>query len=118
MGGGAYLSEVLRCLAMEFLVKVRAEVDQVIFFGLGFKVKASRDIRRRMVRVFSRLGLKPKLLLGFNLRGTRKLKHFSGLNLRPRPLESDSRVKSNVGIYWVPGFDLGQGEDPLRRRRW
>jgi hypothetical protein len=49
MGGCVYLSEALRCLAMEFLAKVRAGVGQVIFFGLGLKVKASRDIRRRMV---------------------------------------------------------------------
>ena len=66
----------LRRLAMEFLGKFRAEVDRVICFGLGFRVKASRDIRKRMGWVFSRLGLKPKLHFGCKLRGRRK----------PRPL--------------------------------
>jgi hypothetical protein len=56
MGGNAYSMEALRILAMEFLAKVRAEVGRVIFFGLGLKINASRDIRKRMVRVFSRLG--------------------------------------------------------------
>ena len=68
-GHARLLVEVLRSLVMDFLAKVRAEVDQVIFFGLGLKVDASSDIRRRMGRVFSRLGLKPKLLFGFKLRG-------------------------------------------------
>ena len=95
---------------MDFLAKVRAEVDWVIFFGLGLKVKASRDIRRRMVWVFSRLGLKPKLLLGCNLRGKRNLR--GRLNLRPRPLDADSQVKSNDGVFWVPSSDSGQGEVP------
>ena len=43
--------EALRSLAM-----VRAEVDRVLFFGLGLKVDASSDVRRRMGWVFSRLG--------------------------------------------------------------
>jgi hypothetical protein len=72
MGGSDYFMEVMRILAMEFLGKVRAEVDWVIFFELGLKIKASRDIRKRMVWAFSRLGLKPKLILGLNLRGRRK----------------------------------------------
>jgi hypothetical protein len=38
MGGGACLMEALRSLVMEFLAKVRAEVDRVIFFGLGLKI--------------------------------------------------------------------------------
>jgi hypothetical protein len=42
---------------------MRAEVDWVIFFGLGLKIKASRDLRKKMARVFSWLGLKPKLTL-------------------------------------------------------
>jgi hypothetical protein len=72
---------------------MRAELDRVIFFGLGLKIKASRDIRKRMVWVFSRLGLKPKLLLR-----RRKLKRKSyGLILRPRPLEANSWVKPNAG---------------------
>jgi hypothetical protein len=56
--------------------------------------------------------LKPKFLLGYNLRGRRKLKRMStfGLNLRPRPLVVDSRVKSNAGVNWVPDPDLGKGE--------
>jgi hypothetical protein len=40
--------EVLRCLANDFLVKVRAEVDWILFFGLGLKVDASSAIKRRM----------------------------------------------------------------------
>jgi hypothetical protein len=72
MGGSDYFMEAMRILAMEFLGKVRAEVDWVIFFELGLKIKASRDIRKRMVWAFSRLGLKPKLILGLNLRGRRK----------------------------------------------
>jgi hypothetical protein len=58
----------MRILVMEFLAKVRV-VDRVIFFGLGLKIKASRDIRKRIVRAFSWLGLKPKLLLRLNFRG-------------------------------------------------
>jgi hypothetical protein len=61
LGGDACLIEALRSLAMDFLAKVRAKVDRVLFFGLGLKINASRDIRKRMGRVFSRLGLKPKL---------------------------------------------------------
>jgi hypothetical protein len=72
MGGGSCLMEALRTLAMEFLSKVRAEVDRVLFFGLGLRIKASMDIRRRLGRMLSRLGLKPKLLHGFKLRGRRK----------------------------------------------
>jgi hypothetical protein len=49
IGGGAGLTEVLRTLAMEFLAKMRTEVDWILFFGLGLKVKASKDTRRRMV---------------------------------------------------------------------
>jgi hypothetical protein len=101
--------EAMRILVMEFLAKVRAEVDQVIFFGLGLKIKALRDILKRMVRVFSQLGLKPKLLPGFNLRGRSRLKR-SGRILRPRPLDVDSQVKANVGVIGVPNPDSGQGE--------
>jgi hypothetical protein len=68
-GGGVDSMAALRRLAMEFLGKLRAEVDRVICFGLGFKVKASRDLRERIGWVFSRLGLKPKLHFGFKLRG-------------------------------------------------
>jgi hypothetical protein len=71
MGGGSFLTEALRSQAMEFLAKVRAEVDRVIFFGLRLKLNISKDITRRLGRVFSRLGLKPKLLLGVHLRGRR-----------------------------------------------
>jgi hypothetical protein len=119
MGGGTYLMEALRILAMEFLAKVRAEVDRVIFLGLGLKINASRDIRKTMIRVFSRLGLKPKLLFGFNLRGRRKLKRTStsGLNLRPRPL-ADSLVKSNAGVDWVRILIQVRGRLHWRRRWW
>jgi hypothetical protein len=53
--------EALRCLANDFLAKVRAEVDRILFFVLGLKVDASSAIKR-MGRVLSQLGLKPKLL--------------------------------------------------------
>ena len=109
MGGGDCLMEAMRILAIEFLAKVRVEVDRVIFFGFGLKIKASRDTRKRMVWVFSWLGLKPKLLPGLNLRGRSRLKQ-SGRILRPRPLDADSRVKANVGVIGVPDPDLGQGE--------
>jgi hypothetical protein len=106
MGGGACLTEVPRSLAMEFLAKMRAEVDRVIFFGLSLKIKASRDIRRRLVRALSRLGPKPKLLLG-----RRKLKRKAcGFLLRPRPLETNSRVKPKAGDDKAAEPDLGQGE--------
>jgi hypothetical protein len=42
MGGGACWMEVLRSLAIEFLAKMRAEVDRVIFFGLVLKKRATR----------------------------------------------------------------------------
>jgi hypothetical protein len=64
MGGGSVWTEALRSLAMEFLAKVRAEVDRVICFGLGLKINASKDIRSRLGRVFSRLGLKPSFFIG------------------------------------------------------
>jgi hypothetical protein len=82
MGGGAGLTEVLRSLAMEFLAKLRTEVDRILFFGLGLKIKATRDTRRRMVQVLSRLGLKPKLLIG----RTKYKRKASGLVLRPKSL--------------------------------
>jgi hypothetical protein len=47
-GGGVELMEALRRLTMEFLGKIRAEVDRVIRFGLGFGVKASRELRKMM----------------------------------------------------------------------
>ena len=110
-GGGACLTEVLRSLAMEFLAKMRAKVDWVIFFGLGLKIKASRDIRRRLVRAFSWLGLKPKLLLG-----RRKLKRKAcGFLLRPRPLEIDSRVKLKAGDDKAVEPNLGQGETSSKK---
>jgi hypothetical protein len=86
MGGGSFLAEALRSLAVEFLAKVRAEVDRVIFFGLGFKLNASKDIRRRLGRVFSRLDLKPKLLHGFHLRGKRKRLTSRVCSVNPYPV--------------------------------
>jgi hypothetical protein len=62
----------MKSLAMDLLARVRAKVDRVIFFGLGLKVKATRAIRRRLGRVISRMGLKPKLLFGSKLRGRRR----------------------------------------------
>jgi hypothetical protein len=99
-------SEVLRRLAMDFLAKVRAEVDRILFFGLGLKIGPSRDIRRRMGRLFSQLGLKPKLLFGFKQRGRCKSR---GLSLRPRSSAVVSRIRSNAGVDWVPVSDAGQG---------
>jgi hypothetical protein len=34
-------------IAMEFVAKIRAEVDRILFFGLGLKFNASRDVRKR-----------------------------------------------------------------------
>jgi hypothetical protein len=101
MGGGARLTEVLRSLAMEFLVKLRTEVDQILFFGLGLKIKASRDIRRRMVQALSWLGLKPKILIG---RRKHKRK-ASGLVLRPK-----SWAKPKAGDNRAADPNLGQEE--------
>ena len=64
-----YSLVALRRLVNDFLAKVRVEVDRVLFFGLGLKVDMSNDIRKRLGQVFSRLGLKPKLLSGLNVRG-------------------------------------------------
>jgi hypothetical protein len=61
--------EAMKSLAMVFLVRIRAEIDRVIFFGLGLKVNATRDIRNRLGRVLTRMDLKPKLLFGSKLRG-------------------------------------------------
>jgi hypothetical protein len=98
MGGGAGLmTEVLRSLAMEFLAKMRAKVDQVLFFELGLKIKASRAC--------SRLGLKPKLFLG-RLRHKRKA---CGLLLRPGPLVANSRGKTKDGDDRAAEPNLGQG---------
>jgi hypothetical protein len=96
MGGGACLMEVLRRLAMEFLAKMRAEVDRVIIFGLGLKIKASRDLRKKMARVFSRLGLKLKLILR---RWNLKRKSYGCM--------ADSWVK--------PNDDLGLGKTPTEK---
>jgi hypothetical protein len=101
MGGGAGLTEVLRSLAMEFLAKLRTEVDRILFFGLGLKIKATRDTRRRMVQALSRLGLKPKLLIGRN----KHKRKASGLVLRPK-----SRAKPKAGNDRVTHPDLGQEE--------
>jgi hypothetical protein len=90
--------EAVRCEAQAFLAKIRAEVDRVLFFGLGLKVDASCDIKRRMGRVLSRLGLKPKILLGLKWRGRR------------RPLAVVSRFKTNTVGVRVSNSSSGQGE--------
>jgi hypothetical protein len=79
-------------------------VDWVIYFGLGLKINASKDIRRRLGQVLSRLGLKPKLLHWFILRGRRKRLSMRGLSF------AVSRVKPNGGGEWVLDFDPDQGE--------
>lgn len=72
-----------------------------------------------MVRVFSRLGLKPNFLIGYWRHAGRKVKRTSacGLKLRPRPLDVDFRVKSIAGVDWVPGPDSGRGWLLWRRCR-
>ena len=94
-----YSLEAMKSLVMEFLARVRAEVDRVIFFGLGLKVDVTRDIRRRLGRVLSPLGLKPKLLFGSKLRGRRK----------PR-FSVASQIDSNAGVVWAPVSVSGQGK--------
>ena len=44
--------EAARSLTREFLAKIRAEVDRIIFFGLGVKVDSSSGIWRRLGRFF------------------------------------------------------------------
>jgi hypothetical protein len=88
-----YAMEAVRSLAKDFLAKIRSEVDRIIFFGLGLKVDASSGIRRRLGRVLSRLGLKPKLLFGDKWRGRCKA---CGLRPRPRPLAVPARRYSKV----------------------
>jgi hypothetical protein len=92
------MMEALRCLANDFLVKVRAEVDRILFFGLGLKVDASSAIKRRMGQVLSRLDLKPKLLFGFKWRRRR------------RPLAVLSRFKKNADVVRVPNLFSGEVE--------
>jgi hypothetical protein len=85
--------EAARSLAREFLAKIRVEANRIIFFGLGLKVDASSGIRRRLGRVLSQLGLKPKLLFGDKWRGRRKA---CGLRPRPRSLTVPVRIFSKV----------------------
>jgi hypothetical protein len=82
-GDGVESMVALRTLAMEFLWKFKAEVDRVICFELGFRVKASRDLRRRMRWVFSQLGLKPKDQFGCKMRGRCKPRS-RGLSVTPQ----------------------------------
>jgi hypothetical protein len=88
-GGATCLMELLRNLAMEFLAKMRAEVDRILFLGLGLKLNASRDVRKRLGQVLFRLGLKHKLVFG-RCQTKRKA---CGLVLRPNSLVFNSRVK-------------------------
>jgi hypothetical protein len=108
--------EAVRSLARDFLAKIRVEVDRIIFFGLGLKVDASSGIRRRLGRVLSRLGLKPKLLFCDKWRGRRKA---CGLRPRPRSLAVPARMYSKVessskdlpeGSVSVADSDSGQGK--------
>jgi hypothetical protein len=87
--GATCLTELLRSLAMEFLAKMRVEVDHILFFGLGLKLNVSRDVRKRLGQVLSWLGLKHKLIFG---RCQTKRKAY-GLVLRPKPLVFNSWVK-------------------------
>ena len=101
-----YSLEAIKSLAMEFLARVKAEVDRIIFFGLGLKVDATRDIRRRLGWVLSRLGLKPKLLFGFKLT-RRRTPRFSVA----------SRIDSNASVVWAPVSisSQGKGETSLEK---
>jgi hypothetical protein len=90
--------EMVRCVATDFLAKVRAEVDRVLFFGLGLKVDASCDIKRGLGRALSRLGLKPKLLFGLKWRGRRR---HSGV------VSHSNKIADGVR---VPVSSSGQGE--------
>jgi hypothetical protein len=90
--------EPVRCVATDFLAKVRAEVDRVLFFGLGLKVDALCDIKRRMGQALSRLGLKPKLLFGLKWGGRRR--HSVVV----------SRFKTIADGVRVPFSSSGQGE--------
>jgi hypothetical protein len=103
MGGGSSLTEALRTLAMEFLSKVRAEVDRVIF-GLGLRSKASMDIRSRLGRLLSPLGLKPKLLHGFKLRGRRK----SAVS-RVKPIGGGERISDPASVTSGCDGSMGSG---------
>jgi hypothetical protein len=103
--------EALKSLAMVFLARIRAEVDRVIFFGLGLKVDTTRDIRSRLGRVLSRMGLKPKLLFGSNMRGRRKPRCSVASRRRRRASVSASgqgetspemRSASTVGVEESP----------------
>jgi hypothetical protein len=60
-GRAGLMTEVLRSLAMEFLAKMRVEVDRVLFFGLGLKIKASRDKEKTGLGLFS-VGLEAQAL--------------------------------------------------------
>jgi hypothetical protein len=99
--------EAARSLAKEFLAKIRVEVDRIIFFGLGLKVDASSGIQRRLGRVLSRLGLKPKLLFGDKWRGRRKA---CGLRPRPRFLTVPTRIYSKAESS---SKDLPEGSVPV-----
>jgi hypothetical protein len=92
------MMEALKCLANDFLAKVRVEVDWILFSGLGLKVDALSAIKRRMGQVLSWLGLKPQLLFGFKWRG------------RCRPLVVLSHFKKNGDVVRVPNSFSSQGE--------
>jgi hypothetical protein len=104
LGGGVNLTVALSRLATDFLVKLRVEMDQVICFGLGFKLKTTRELRKRMGWVSSRLGLKPKHHFGFNLRGRRR-----GLLRRPGPLGEGSCLPVSVSEK-TPGVSEASSE--------
>jgi hypothetical protein len=105
--GATCLTELLRSLAMEFLAKMRAEVDQILFFGLGLKLNASRDVRKRLGQVLSWLGLKHKLIFG--RRQTKR--KASGLVLRPKSLVFNSQVKPVERFQELSG----QGESSSKK---
>jgi hypothetical protein len=93
------MTELLRSQATEFLARMRAEVDRILFFGLGLKTIASRDVRKKLGRALSRLGLKHKLTLGW-----RKSKSKAcGLVLRPKSLVVNTRVKPDDRIQVTSG---------------
>jgi hypothetical protein len=96
------MTELLRSQATEFLARMRAEVDRILFFGLGLKTIASRAVRKKLGRALSRLGLKHKLTLGW-----RKSKSKAcGLVLRPKSLVVNTRAKPDDRVQ----VNSGQGQ--------
>jgi hypothetical protein len=57
LGGNACLIEALRSLVMDFLVKVRAKVDRVLFFWVGLKDQCFEGYKEKDGPGFLSVGL-------------------------------------------------------------